>query len=115
MRTLLAASFLSFALIGSAQPAAAAEVQLFVQHEVADYAAWRKGFDAFQGKAHKMGATTGAVYRSIDNQNEITVTHGFKSAEKAKAFVESPELKAAMEKAGVKGAPHIWIATRAKK
>jgi quinol monooxygenase YgiN len=115
MRTFLATSFLVAALIGYARPAAAAEVQLFVTHEVADYAAWRTAFDEFQGKAHKMGVTSGAVYRSVENPNEITVTHTFKSAEKAKAFVQSPELKAAMEKAGVKGPPHIWITNRAKK
>jgi len=46
------------------------------------------------------------VYRSADNTNDVTVTHDFHSVEKAQAFAASPELKAAMEKAGVKGAPH---------
>ncbi len=31
------------------------------------------------------------------------------------AFAASPELKAAMEKAGVKGAPQVWITTKSTK
>ena len=38
-----------------------------------------------------------------------------RNAEKAKAFAASVELKAAMEKAGVKGAPQIWLTTKAAK
>jgi hypothetical protein len=31
-----------------------------------------------------------------------------------KAFASSPDLKAAMENAGVKGTPQIWLTTRAE-
>jgi hypothetical protein len=55
-----------------------------------------------------------AVYRSIDDGNDVTVTHDFTNAEKAKAFASSPDLKAAMENAGVKGTPQIWLTTRAE-
>jgi hypothetical protein len=43
----------------------------------------------------------------------VTVTHDFKTADKAKAFASSPELKTTMEKAGVKGTPQIWFASSA--
>ena len=104
---------LGFAFTG--QPASAAEVRMFVRHEVNDYAAWRKGFDAFRPEGKKMGAATAAVYQSVDNPNEVTVTHDFKSMEQAKAFISSPDLKTAMDKAGVKGTPQIWITNRAAK
>jgi hypothetical protein len=45
----------------------------------------------------------------------VTVIHDFHSVEPAKAFAASPELKAAMERAGVKGAPQIWIVTKSVK
>jgi hypothetical protein len=35
--------------------------------------------------------------------------------EKAKAFAASLDLKAAMEKSGVKGAPQIWYTTKRAK
>jgi hypothetical protein len=41
------------------------------------------------------------------------VIHEFRSLEKAKAFAALPELKAAMENGGVKGAPQIWYTTKA--
>jgi hypothetical protein len=96
------------------QPAEAAGVRMFVRHEVTDYAAWRKGYDAFDTARRKLGVTGQAVYQSVDNPNDVTVTHDFKTADKAKAFASSAELKAAMEKAGVKGTPQIWITTAIK-
>jgi hypothetical protein len=87
---------------------------LFVRHEVNDYAAWRKVYNDFDKTRRKLGVTAQAVYRSTDNPNDVTVTHDFKSLDKAKAFATSSELKSAMEKAGVKGAPQIWFTTTAK-
>jgi len=88
-------------------------VRIYVHHDVTDYAAWRKAYDAFDAKRRKMGVTGQAVYRSIDDTNDVTVTHDFTNAEKAKAFASSPDLKAAMENAGVKGTPQIWFTARA--
>ncbi len=90
-------------------------VRMFVRHEVTDYATWRKSYDAFQPTVSKMGATAQAVYQLIDNPNDVTVIHDFGTQEKAKALAASPELKSAMQSAGVKGQPKIWITTRAGK
>ena len=90
-------------------------VRMYVRHEVSDYAAWRKGYDDFDATRKKMGVTGQAVYPSVDNPNDVTITHDFKSVEAAKAFAESPELMTAMEKAHVAGMPHIWFTTRAGK
>jgi hypothetical protein len=51
----------------------------------------------------------------VDDPNDVTVIHDFHSVDKAKAFAGSPDLKAAMEKSGVKGAPQIWYTTRSTK
>jgi len=89
-------------------------VRIFVRHEVTDYAAWRKVYDAFDATRRKLGVIGQAVYPSIDNPNDVTVTHDFSSADKARAFASPPDLKAAMERAGVKGAPQIWFTTRTR-
>lgn len=115
MRSLLLVSVLALGIVASARPAAAGDVRMYVHHEVNDYAAWRKVYNDFDPTRRKLGVTAQAVYRSIDNPNDVTVTHDFRSAEKAKAFAASAELKAAMEKAGVKGAPQIWLTTKAAK
>ena len=90
-------------------------VKLFVRHDVTDYAAWRKAYEAFQPTTRKMGVTAQAVYQATDNPNDVTVTHDFASVEKAKALLTSAKLKAAMQDSGVKGQPQAWITTRAKK
>lgn len=115
MRSLLLISVLALGIVGSAQLAAAADVRMYVRHEVNDYAAWRKAYNDFDPARRKLGVIAQSVYQSVDNPNDVTVTHDFRSAEKAKAFAASAELKTTMEKAGVKGAPQIWFTTKATK
>ena len=115
LRNLMIAGMMTVAAICAAGTVQAEGARLFVRHEVADYGVWRKAFDAFAPTQKKLGVIGSAVYRSADNANDVTVIHDFRSVEKAKAFAAAPELKAAMEKAGVKGAPQIWIATKSMK
>jgi quinol monooxygenase YgiN len=113
MRSLLLIGVLALGLAAAPRPAAAANVRMYVRHEVTSYATWRKAYDSFEATQRKMGVIAQAVYQSLDDPNDITVTHDFASAAKAKSFAGSAELKAAMEKAGVKGAPQIWFTTPA--
>lgn len=115
MRSLLLVGILALGLATVSRPAAAVNVRLYVRHEVVSYTVWRKAYDSFEATQRKMGVIAQAVYQSLDDPNDITVTHDFASADKAKAFASSEELKAAMQKAGVKGAPQIWFTTRAAK
>ena len=114
-KSLLIVGLMAVAAMGAVGTVQAEDARLFVRHEVADYGAWRSAFNSFAPTAKKMGAISGVVYRSADNANDVTVVHDFHSVEKAKAFAAAPELKAAMEKAGVKGAPQIWITTKSTK
>ena len=114
-KNLLIAGLMAVAVIGAAGAARAEDVRMFVRHDVADYGVWRKAFDAFAPTQKKLGVIYKAVYQSTDNANDVTVIHDFHSLEKAKAFAASPELKAAMEKSGVKGAPQIWYTTKSAK
>jgi hypothetical protein len=87
--------------------------RLFVRHTVADYAAWRKVYDAFDSQRRPMGVTAHAVYRSVDNPNDVTVWHDFATREQAEAFVASEALRSAMQNAGVQGNPTVWITKEA--
>ncbi len=110
MRSLLLIGALALAVLSMVTPADAAGVRLFVRHEVSDYGAWRKSYDAFGAAQKNMGVGFQAVYQSTDDPNDVTVVHDFRSLEKAQAFVASDKLKAAMQESGVKGAPSIWYA-----
>ena len=86
---------------------------LFVRHTVADYKAWRKVYDDFDAVRKTLGVTAAAVYQAADNPSDITITHDFATLGAAQAFAKSPELKKAMQSAGVVGAPTIWFTTKA--
>jgi ABC-type sugar transport system substrate-binding protein len=115
LKSLFAACILGFAALGVAAVSHAEDVRLFVRHQVACYATWRKSYDGFAAEQKKAGVFYQAVYRSTDNPNDITVIHDFHSLEEAKAFAASPSLKAAMEKSGVIGTPQIWYTVKAAK
>jgi hypothetical protein len=85
--------------------------RMFVRHRVADYAAWRDVYDAFDEERRGLGVTAQAVYRSVADPNDVTACHDFSSQEAAEAFASSPQLRDAMQHAGVQGAPEVWLTT----
>jgi hypothetical protein len=109
MRTFSIIGALALAIMAVAEPTRAAGVTMYVRHNVADYAAWRKAYDAFRPTQKQMGVTAQAVYQAMDNPNDVTVTHDFKTEAEARAFGASDKLKTAMKNSGVQGAPQIWI------
>jgi heme-degrading monooxygenase HmoA len=84
-------------------------IRMFVRHKVRDYTAWRKGYDGFDSARIKLGVRGHAVYRDVDDKNEVTVWHDFETVEAAKALASSDQLKEAMKGAGVVSAPTIWF------
>ena len=85
---------------------------LFVRHSVADYGSWRKVYDEFEAERPSFGVTGHGVYQADGDANDVTVYHDFDTMEQAKAFAESTELKEAMSKAGVVGAPTLWFTNK---
>ena len=84
-------------------------VRLFVRHDVADYATWRKGYDEQDAMRSSGGVKNAEVYVSLDDGNDVTVIHDFDTADAAKAFVEAPELREIMKAIGVVSSPTIWF------
>jgi len=72
-----------------------------VRHPVPDFDAWKKVYDAFAPVQAEHGVHAHQVLRSIDNPNDVIVTHTFDSREAARAFFAMPELKEAMSQGGV--------------
>ncbi len=85
------------------------KVTILLSHEVKDYAAWKKGFDGDEANRKKAGLHIIAVYRGVENPNVITGLIEAPSAEVAHKFLDNPELKSAMEKAGVISQPEIKV------
>jgi len=83
-------------------------IYIYVRQTVEDYARWREGFDK-HAPARQAGGATDEVYvmQNVDDPNDITAILGWSDVEKAQAFTQSPDLKEAMQKAGVTGPPEI--------
>jgi len=80
---------------------------ILVKHTVQDYAKWKKAFDENADSRKSFGSKGGRVYRTNGSPNEVTVVLNWEDMQKAKQFTESPELKTAMQNAGVTGAPQF--------
>ena len=50
-----------------------------------------------------------AIYRGVEDPNDLTIEHDFDSADDARSFLETPRLAEIMSAAGVRGEPEIWI------
>jgi hypothetical protein len=84
-------------------------IRWFVHHRVRDYAAWRKVYDGFADVQKAGGVRAEAVFRSVDDPNDVTVVHDFDDVATAKAFFASPDLRDAMMRAGVEGEPELFL------
>jgi len=82
-KTLLLACLIGTAMLVAAGAARAADVRMFVRHEVSDYAVWKQAYDGFAPMQKKMGVIYKAVYQSTDDPNDVTVIHDFHSLDKA--------------------------------
>ena len=80
---------------------------MLVQHHVKDFAAWKKMYDSMADLRRSNGELTDKIYRDAGDPNKLTLIFKWTSLADAQKYAGSPELKAAMEKAGVDGAPVI--------
>jgi quinol monooxygenase YgiN len=86
---------------------------ILIQHKVKDFAAWKKVFDASAGMRTSSGELSAQVFRDANDPNMLTVINTWNSMANAQKFAQSPDLKAAMEQAGVVGAPAVYFLNEA--
>ena len=55
------------------------------------------------------GLTDGRVYQTVDDPNDVVILLDMADVGKAKAFANSEDLKAAMQRAGVIDAPTLHL------
>jgi hypothetical protein len=85
------------------RPAAGA----IVIHEVKDYDAWKKLFDAHGPTRTKAGIIGHAVNQRADNPNIVVVYLQADTLDALRAFASSADLKDTMQRAGVVAPPEI--------
>jgi quinol monooxygenase YgiN len=82
---------------------------ILIQIKVKDFAEWKKGFDSGNDLRASNGELSHQIYRDAIDPNKVTAIYKWNSLANAQKFARSPELKAAMEKAGVEGTPSVYF------
>lgn len=82
---------------------------VLIIHEVADYPAWKKVFDAAAGIRKDAGERSYQVLKYETDANRIVHFSAWTSIADAKAFFESPRLVQIRREAGVKAPEFICL------
>lgn len=82
-------------------------IKMNIRHTVADFNKWMVVFNETEQMRNQAGSTSAHVFRNHINPNEVFVITDWNSKEHAQKFGQSPELKQAMERAGVIGVPEM--------
>ncbi len=80
---------------------------LIVKHRVADFETWKKAFDGMDATRKANGWISAIVYRDAVDPNLVTIVNRVKDLDGAKRYGSGPEIRAAMERGGVIGAPEV--------
>jgi hypothetical protein len=83
---------------------------LTVHFKVKDFNAWRTSYDANAKNRASAGITNSKVFRSADDPDEVVILQDVADVAKARTWLGSEDLKAAMQKSGVIGSPSIRFA-----
>jgi quinol monooxygenase YgiN len=82
---------------------------VLIIHEVADYPAWKKVFDAAAGIRKEAGERSYQVLKVENDANRIVHFSVWTSIADAKAFFESEKLVRIRKEAGVKAPDFIYL------
>jgi hypothetical protein len=74
---------------------------VIVRQTVADFDRWREVFRSRYGLRRRHGSTGYAIYRSLDDPNEVTVLLRFADESAARSCLSDPEVQVARAEGGV--------------
>jgi hypothetical protein len=83
--------------------------RVMVSHKVKDFAAWLKIYDADSQNRIAGGLIDRGMARDVADSNLVHLVFAIKDMTKAKAMMNSPELKKTMEQGGVQGPPTFFF------
>lgn len=92
-----------------------ATVRVMIRHKVKDWDAWKKSFDGHKQARMDAGLTDRVVSYSVGDNHNVTLVFAVNDMEKAKAFMNSQDLKDKMKEAGVDGPPDTFFYKIVKK
>lgn len=82
-------------------------IYLLVHHKVEDYTKWKAVYDEHQASRKDAGSLGARLLRNVNDPNEEVIITTWPDLEHAQAFASSPDLRDAMQRAGVSGMPEV--------
>ena len=83
--------------------------RLIVKHKVKDFDAWKKAFDDHKQTRMDSGLIDRVLGYTVDDNHNVAIVFAVTDEAKAKAFINSKDLKDKMKAGGVEGAPTFWF------
>jgi hypothetical protein len=83
--------------------------RLMIKHKVKDWDSWKKAFDSHKQARMDAGLTDRVVAYTVGDNHSVTLVLGVADMAKAKAFMNSKDLKDKMTEAGVEGKPSFFF------
>ena len=81
--------------------------QMIIHHKVRDYEAWRPGYNEHEKSRAAAGITNGRVFQRAEDPNDLVIILDVADVERARTWSQSEDLRSAMQRVGVLGAPTI--------
>ena len=82
---------------------------VLIRHKVADYAKWKSVFDAHKVMRKAGGEKTYQIFHAAEDPDNLVLLFEWDNLDNARRFLESRDLRQAMQKAGVSGQPDIYF------
>ncbi|NIQ40124.1 MAG: cyclase [Proteobacteria bacterium] len=82
---------------------------VLIRHKVEHYATWKSVFDEHGSARKAIGSKGGHLFRTVDDPNELVILLELDDLAKAREFVQSEDLRQAMQRSGVSDQPDIYF------
>jgi quinol monooxygenase YgiN len=82
---------------------------MLIRHKVKDYAAWKAVFDGARDLRRAGGERSYQILHPDDDPNNLILLFEWDSLDNARAYLANPDLKAAMDEAGVLEPPEAYF------
>jgi hypothetical protein len=82
---------------------------VLVRHNVRDFSEWKPVYDADKPNRVAAGLTDRQLLSGVGDPNEVVLLFEAADLNRAKAFVESPQLRETMHHGGVLGKPDLYF------
>ena len=82
---------------------------VLIRHKVENYTNWKSAFDAHKAMRKAGGEKTYQIFHAADDPNNLVLLFEWDNLDSARRFLESLDLRQAMQKAGVSDQPDVYF------